>query len=383
MHAIARLGGRRGIALPVALVALVAMTLLVTTALLTSTTEAASSAAQAGGTRLLYSAEGGLNEVLRAAAEAGLPLEPGEQVVVLAESRQRIRVTTALLHAQADADAPGAWRRTYSLTAQPVDAQGATRGRAVVAMIRQERPRPGPLTLRVSAAVTTGGTLRVEGSGVAASGEFTGCGAEGGMPAVRIAADGEVASGAGAAALVGWAEGRRSSGAEAVERSERRGDAFAAEVLDGRTLADVVASIPADHRWGPHGHPAGRLAWDGVLDPGEEVAVVDAGGGTAEIRGGEGMVIIVNGGMWMRDGATFRGVVVVEGSFALSGTATVHGALVALAPRRENTLASHGSIQVQYDRCMVDHALRRFGDVADTGPARFTGGTFAWSEVVR
>jgi hypothetical protein len=385
MHAIARMRGRRGVALPVALVGLVAMTLLVTTALLTSTTEAASSAAQAGGTRLLYSAEGGLNEVLRAAAEAGTPLEPGEQVVVLAENHQRVRVTTALLHQATDPDAPGAWWRTYSLTAQPVDAHGATRGRAVAAMIRQERPRPGPLGMRLTAAVTTGGTLRVVGDGVAASGEFTGCGTEGGVPAVRVAADAEVADpDGGVPGLAGWADGRRSTGTDAVERSHRSGDGLAAEVLGGRTLADVIASVPLDHRWGPRWHPAGRRAWDGTVDPGEEVAVVDAAGGTVEIRGGAGMLVIVNGGMVMRDGAAFRGVVVVEGNFTLSGAAAVQGALVSLAPRGESVLVSRGgSIQVQYDRCMVELALRRFGDVAEAAPARFTGGTFAWSEVVR
>ena len=53
--------GRRGIALPVALLGLVAVSLMVTTVLLTSSTESAVGAAHVDAARSLYTAEQGLN----------------------------------------------------------------------------------------------------------------------------------------------------------------------------------------------------------------------------------------------------------------------------------------------------------------------------------
>ncbi|HVH13694.1 MAG TPA: hypothetical protein VM759_11610, partial [Longimicrobium sp.] len=70
--------GRRGIALPVALVGLVAVSLLVTTALLTSSTEFAISAANTAGSRALYTAENGMQEFVRLMATQPAAITPGE-----------------------------------------------------------------------------------------------------------------------------------------------------------------------------------------------------------------------------------------------------------------------------------------------------------------
>jgi len=389
---IGRARGRRGVALPVALVGLVAMSLLVTTALLTSTTESAISAAQAGGTRMLYSAEGGLNEVLRAAAVAQAPLVAGQQTVTLQETQQRVRVTTALLHAEVDPGYPNAWQRTYSLTAEPVDASGATRGRAVVAMIRQERPRPDPLAMNITSAITLGGDMHVNGNAFTVSGQFSGCGMQGGVNAVRAASESDITTNNNSHMnnFEGYDDGGYTTGTAAIERSDLTRDELAENVLNGRSVEEIIASVPLANKWGPRWHPSGsNRSWSGTLAAGENVAVIDANRGTVEVKGGSGVVIIVNGNMLMKGSSSFDGIIIVEGNFTLSGNPTLRGALVSLAMQGENELIQddsslgNGSIMVQYDKCKVDSALQRFGDLAGTSPASFTGSTFAWFEVVR
>ena len=66
--------GERGVALPLALLGLVGVSLIVTTALLTSSTEYAISSAHQDATRALYIAEGGLQAYV---AEYGSALAPG------------------------------------------------------------------------------------------------------------------------------------------------------------------------------------------------------------------------------------------------------------------------------------------------------------------
>ncbi|HYW13851.1 MAG TPA: hypothetical protein VE871_17950 [Longimicrobium sp.] len=396
MTGLAKVGrGRRGVALPVALVGLVVMSLLVTTVLLTSTTEGAISAAQANGARALYNAEGGLSEVLRAAMVAQQPLPVGQQTLQLAESRQRVRVTTALLRSHVpDAAFPNVWTRTYSLTAEPVNAGGQTTGRAVVAMIRQERKRPDPLSMNITSAITLGGDMHVNGNAFTVSGRSNACGANGGVDAVRAASDSEITTNNTNHFnnFNGYDNGQNTSGQSAIERSNLTRDQLKDNVLQGKSVEEIIATVPLSQKFGPRWHAVGtpNRTWDGRIDAGDGgVAVIDANRGTVEIQGGSGVVIIVNGNLLMKGNSSFAGIIIVEGNFTLSGNPTVTGALVSLAMQGENEIQqddsaiANGSITVQYDKCAIDGALQKFGDAAHAAPATIMGTTFAWSEVVR
>lgn len=395
MTGLARVGrGRRGVALPVALVGLVVMSLLVTTVLLTSTTEGAISAAQANGARALYNAKGGLSEVLRAAMVAQTPLPTGQQTLQLAESRQRVRVTTALLRSEVpDVALPNVWTRTYSLTAEPVNAAGQTTGRAVVAMIRQERKKPDPLAMNITSAITLGGDMHVNGNAFTVSGRSTACGANGGVDAVRAASDSEITTNNTnhLQNFKGYENGQNTTGMTAIERSNLSRQQLAKNVMSGRSVEEIIATVPLAQKFGPRWHTTGNnRTWDGVLDATDGgVAVIDANRGTVEIKGGSGVVIIVNGNLLMKGNSSFSGIIIVEGNFSLSGNPTVTGALVSLAMQGENEIQqddsaiANGSITVQYDKCAIDGALQKFGDVAHTAPATIMGTTFAWSKVVR
>lgn len=387
--------GRRGVALPVALVGLVVMSLLVTTVLLTSTTEGAISSAQANGARALYNAEGGLSEALRAAMVAQAPLVPGQQTLTLAESGQRVRVTTALLYSNVpDATLPNVWTRTYSLTAEPVNASGVTTGRAVVAMVRQNRPKPNPLSMNITSAITLGGDMHVNGNAFTVSGQYNGCGSVGGVDAVRAAEDSDITTNNTNHFnnFKGYENGQKTSGLSAIERSDMSRDELKDNVLSGKSVEEIIATVPLSQKFGPRWHAAGtpNRTWDGRLDTGDGgVAVIDANRGTVEIQGGSGVVIIVNGNLLMKGNSSFAGIIIVEGNFTLSGNPTVTGALVSLAMQGENEIQqddsaiANGSITVQYDKCAIDGALQKFGDVAHAAPATIMGTTFAWSEVVR
>ncbi len=387
--------GRRGVALPVALVGLVVMSLLVTTVLLTSTTEGAISAAQANGARALYNAEGGLSEVLRGVMVTQAPLEVGPQTLQLAESKQRVRVTTALLRSDVpDPALPNVWMRTYSLTAEPVDAAGNTTGRAVVALVQQRRPRPNPLAMNITSAITLGGDMHVNGNAFTVSGQYNGCGSTGGVDAVRAASDSDISTNNTNHFnnFKGYEDGQNTSGLGAIERSNLTRDQLKDNVLQGKSVEEIIATVPLSQKFGPRWHAVGtpNRVWDGTLGTGDGgVAVIDANRGTVEIQGGSGVVIIVNGNLLMKGNSSFSGIIIVEGNFTLSGNPTVTGALVSLAMQGENEIQqddsaiANGSITVQYDKCAVDGALQKFGDVGHTAPATIVGTTFAWSEVVR
>jgi hypothetical protein len=382
---------RRGVALPVALVGLVAVSLLVTTALLTSSAESAISTAQANGARALYNAEGGLNEYLRQTAVAAVGLTPGQQTVTLAESGQRVRVTVARLRRTVQAQATTS---TYSLTAEPVNAQGAVRGRAVVAMVQEFIPPPVPLDMNITSAITLGGDLDVNGNAFTVNGRFNGCGVTAGVDAVRSASDSNIETNnerhmdnfQGVNDL-----GANTQGRAAIDRSNLTREQLADNVLAGRSLEEIIALIPLSKKWGPRWHASGtaNYTWDGRLDTGEDLAVVDANGGTIEVLGGTGVLIVVNGNMRMRGNSTFTGVIIVEGNFSLSGNPQINGALVSLAMQGENEIVqdesaiANGNITVQYDKCAIDAAQQAFGRASGPQTPRLMGRTFAWLEVVR
>jgi hypothetical protein len=382
---------RRGVALPAALVALVAVSLLVTTALITSSAESAISTAQANSARALYDAEGGLNEFLRQTAVAGVALTPGQQTVTLQENQQRVRVSVARLRRTAQGQA---LTSTYSLTAEPVTAAGVPRGRAVVAMVQEFIPPPVPLDMNITSAITLGGNLDVNGNAFTVNGRYNGCGVTAGVDAVRSAVDSEIETNnerhmdnfQGVNDL-----GQNTKGRAAIDRSTLTRDQLADNVLAGRSLEEIIALVPLSKKYGPRWHAQGtpNYTWDGRLDSGEDLAVVDANGGTIEVQGGTGVVIVVNGNMRMKGNATFTGIIIVEGNFSLAGNPQINGALVSLAMNGENEIIqdesaiANGNITVQYDKCAIDAAQQAFGRASGPPTPRLMGRTFAWLEVVR
>lgn len=380
---------QRGVALPLALLGLISVSLLVTTALVTSSTELAISNAHQDATQALYVAEGGLQTYVATNGPA-LMADTGAAFVYQppsGDAAEEVTVTVSYLGQQIRQDQ--SLLRVFSVQATPV--RGG--GRRVSTLVKQIFPPANPLNTNITSALTLGGNLDVDGNSFTVNGRVTSNLCDGAsVEAARIAVDSDINANnpshmdnfLGKDGTKGW---------DAIERTSLTRDELARDVMGGKTLDELIELVPESHRWGPRYPLDGQVrTWDGVVDtlPGaEKVAVVDANGGTVLVEGGKGVLIVVNGNIEMKGDARFDGIIIVEGSFWLHGTPQVVGALVSLARDVENRIDLNteaeidGHVTVQYDRCQIDAAEDGFGQLAQPFLTPTVAGTFAWMEMTR
>lgn len=386
--------GRRGIALPVALVGLVAVSLLVTTALLTSNAEYAISAAQTQGARALYTAESGLQQFVGSLSAQPQLLVPGSarvidvQVGTAAAQTAPVRITTDRLWF-VDGGMAAQSKYVYAVTAQPLDADGNARGRSVVALVEQTKEPPAPLNTNITSAITLGGDLDVNGNAFTVNGRYSGCGVNGGVDAVQAAAGSLITANNQKHFdnFLGYENGGNTSGQSAIDRTTLTRDQLARQVLGGMTLAQLVNVVPLNRKWGPRFN---RPAWNGYVADTAGLAVVDANDGTVDVQGGGGVLIVVNGNIRMRGNTRFDGIIIVEGNFDLAGTPTVNGALISLAQNDgqniinlDQSALGSGHITVQFNKCEIIAAQQKFQQQSISPQPALRKTAFAWSEVVR
>jgi hypothetical protein len=379
-----------GVALPLALIGLVSITLLVSTALITSSTELAISSAHQGATQSLYVAEGGVQAYV---AEQGLGLSAVAGMAPFSytpagEGDGAVAISVVHLGTQMQEDS--SLLRLYTVQATP--AVGA--GRTVAAIVSQVVPPPVPLQTNITSALTLGGNLDVDGNAFWVSGrsQDASCGA--GVEAVRMSdeSDIDVNNTNHMKNFVGVDDaGANVTGYAAIDQSELSRAALAIDVMGGMTLDQIIAQIPPGNRWGPKfSPPDGPVReFSGYVTASEGVAVVDADGGTVLLEGGSGVLIIINGNLEMQGNARFDGIIIVEGSFWLHGRPQVNGALVSLSIDAENLIELDemaeldGNITIQYDRCKIDQAAANFGQMTQESMTPTVRSTHAWQEVVR
>lgn len=394
----------RGVALPLALMGLVVVTLLVTAALLSSSTEMATSQARTDGSQGLYRAEAAVDRYLSAVALAGARLQDstGVRTYTLADgdpatTDPRIRLTNTTLSVVTAAN--GAVTRTFSVLSEPLRGEVA-RGRAVVAMVTQNTPPPMPFATNVKSAIALGGDLDVNGNAFTISGRLqtSDTCASRGVDAVEKTSDSDITANNinHMRNFIGVdAAGNATSGTSAIRTVagvSREQLAYAALGLQpGQTLDDLIAALPASKKFGPRfGSPVS--AFDGRVDWQDKVAVVDANGGAVELLGDSGVVIIVNGHVRMRGSTSFKGIIIVEGNFDLAGTPTVNGAIISLGIREtptgniinlDSNAIGNGHVTVQFNKCSIKAAERAFRNASADGAIPTTLTPFAWFEVVR
>jgi hypothetical protein len=384
---------RRGIALPVALLALVALTLMVTTVMLTSSSEGAIARAHVDATQSLYDAEAGLVGFAMTQATGQAPFTAGTQTVALAGTGRRVSITTALLNSRALAD--NSTYRTWALTAEGIR-NGAVSGRSITALVIQRTPA-GNLGLNIQSAITLGGDLHVNGNSFTVNGHNA-CGAGAGWQAVQKADSSQVTVNQQKMFnnFSGTRNGGNTTGQGAIDSTHLTRQQLANQVLGNKTLASIIDQIPISKKWCSSttvckfksGTPlVNRPLWPGSTPAGDSVAVVDGNGGTVSVGGGRGLLIVTNGNLDMHGNAKFDGIIIVEGTFTLSGTPNVTGSLISLAMNGNNVITQddsdlgNGNIMVQFDQCKVDAAMSAFSHVASTVTTSST--TFAWAEMVR
>jgi hypothetical protein len=167
---------------------------------------------------------------------------------------------------------------------------------------------------------------------------------------------------------------------------------LARDVLNGATLDQLIATIPASNTWGPAFAGGGPVrTFDGTLDANDRgVAIVDAAGGTVLLRSGSGVVIVINGRVEMSGVTEFSGLVISEQSFWLHGSVEFSGALISLSYDATSRIELadgdqevNGSVDVQYDRCAINSAAGAWGQLTQATQPPVLQPTVSWLEVVR
>jgi hypothetical protein len=405
----------QGVALPVVVLCLAALTVLLLGLVLTASTELVVSLAHRETTEDLYASEAAIHAWI---AENG----PGLTAVT---ATSWIPEGTAVpVRIQVDRLAAAGASSGYSLFAVHAEPErGEGRSRAVTAMIRTRPYLPSPFLPSLRATITAGGDTRVERVGSAGFTLLDGGGS--GCAAPMPQAESPVIHAAGSTLLVvgtGVHEGTPLP-------SELGPAALLGSVLGGHRVRDLAWN--ADIRFGRHfnelrhrgsevqgGAPDTRLDWGcpaeliGSLPPGSvtpclpgsgedrwPIVAIDAENDTVRISAhhGQGMLIVVNGHLQISGPFVYRGLILAERSVRIAGGGagwppSISGAIVAgggvTVLDGRDPVSGHSTVArrvIQFDRCALDRAVQVFNAVEDGrwGTRRVLGRPFAWAEVMR
>lgn len=396
--------GKRGIALPLALLGLVAVTLLVTTVLVTSGTEFAVSTGQSDASRSLFDADGGLQGYV--AQQAGLGNGTvnkfTEGVTAYVFNGKTYNVTKARLARSVVMNSNGGTStETWSLIASP-----DTAGRGVGAFIQVQRALVNA-RLNVNAGFTSGGDVKIFGSSIVSDGSVgqTSCDSTSSQYAVQVTAGGSID--AGTKNLVG------TGNVSSIQKAQ---------------LMNTVLGMPLDSmakyatiRFGPM---YGKSDWPNNVRPSDSYALnrapdslynwgcpaIDVGAsschggqnrfvvvgidasniGTVKLNGdwGQGILMVMHGSLDVQGNFVFRGIVLVDQDLKMTGTGSgagkLEGTIVAFGENSTVTDNVGGNAMIRYNRCAINDAQNALNTQRiDSQPQSLTRSPFAWFELVR
>ena len=412
----------QGVALPVALLALVAVSIIVTSVLLSSVTEVSLSAAHKDATRGLFRAEGAI-EAYVAQNQLALDTVTNRRYLPPGSSTQdSVLITVSRLASVRNPDSRFSGDTlnndtTFSIASTPIRG-----GRQVVAMIDKVFRA---VNMTVEGGLISGDTVRLAGNTTVSDGSDSPLGADGnaicadtvGGKAIQTSPGATVGT-SGNVTVVGEQEETPVARTDLVQSLfgtdlqsliQRADIKFAAGQFgqdpitsDPQTKWPKVAnkSTPQNtpYNWGC---PADIYLKDDknpslgtacIIDGDEThrpIVAIDAGGGTvtANLSHGQGMLIIYNGNLKVAGNFTYKGVVLVEGNFDIFATGggasapKIEGAVIGVGAgsKIDNDVA--GSPTIRYNRCAINllrqqweetKVFRRMGDR-----------TYGWSEIVR
>lgn len=428
----------RGVALPVALLALVAVSILVTSLLLSSATEVSLSAAHQDATRGLFTAEGAIEAYVAQTGEnlAPTPAAGVSYIPPGGTSRDEVTIRVEVLgnvpNKVTQYSTLTAWNdTTYAVTATP-----RRGGRQVVAMIDKVMEK---FTVMIDAGLVSGDNVKVSGGALLSDGSDSQiCADSVGGKAVQTTTNADTAKIEGSGRILG----------ENEKITVPRGDLV--KNIFGRTLEEMIASADIhlnsrdfkDDR-GNVTHNVGKVtSFGGVGAPRPNmqntplnwgcpadmfadcqlpenrdadttrlpvVAINASSTECVKVKGVEtcdpnvwntaivdmshaqGILIVYNGNFRVAGQFAFKGIIVVQGTFAIEGTSTtgprVEGAVIGLGMARDGTQSTiadntaSGGATVRYNRCATNLVT---GQIQENAPIRRMGGkTFGWFEVVR
>ncbi|HEY0036287.1 MAG TPA: pilus assembly PilX N-terminal domain-containing protein [Longimicrobium sp.] len=404
---------RRGAALPVALMGLVAVSLLVTAALFTSSTEFAISAAHRTGAASLFDADAALEQYVADRLGAGLGMDTTAAGAVRGPGGAAYTVQVDRMSDSRNMDSvPMTRTEIFSLLVQPANG----RGRGVGAFITAKRSA-NPLRTNINSGATSGGAIKISGSSVISNGsdQSNYCGAADNESdfAVQVTSDAcppgtancidageknlDGAKGTTSYTKAELAERLLGPGVTLRSLAENAGIKFGA-MWDSANYSHITraystTSTPRKYNWGC---PAAL----GVACPSTAAAdlhmvvAIDASGlsdKTVVINGdyGQGIIVVLNGNLRIQGNFVFKGILLVEGDMDIKGgsggeDAKIEGSVVAFGANSAVADNVSGNATIRYNTCGIKDAERAMNNSAlDNAPQARSGGTFSWYELIR
>ena len=403
-----------GIALPVALVSLVAVTLIVTAVVLTSATEVALSGAHQDATQRFYRAEGAIQAYVAQSQLALVPTaSPVRFVAAGAQSIDSVLISVSLLGSAKNPTAGFPRDTVFAILAVPVRG-----GREVVAMVDKVNRA---LNMSVEGGLVSGDNVTLGGNTTVSDGSDSQiCADSVGGKAIQTTPDAAVSQ-TGNARIVGETETTQTAAADLVQQLFgtslqsliAKGDVKFARGTFGNTAVSSLGTLAnrlnpqaTPYNWGcprdvflnQDGSTACELDADTLYLP---LVVIDASNsdgswGTVNMNlsHGQGMVIVYNGNLAIQGNFAYKGVILVEGTFDIRGSGgqgaaspKIEGAVIGLG-RNANGAQSvvdnndlSGSPTLRYNRCAINLVKSSW---ATSKPFLQMGRrTFGWFEVVR
>jgi hypothetical protein len=396
--------GNRGIALPLALLGLVAVTLMVVTVLVTSGTEFAVSNGQSSATRSLFTADGALQGFV--AQQAGLGTGTvnkfTEGVSAYVFNGTTYSVTQARLARSVVMNPNGGTStETWSLIANP-----NTAGRGVGAFIQVQRTLTNA-RLNVNAGFTSGGNVKIFGSSIVSDGSVgeTACDSSSSPYAVEVTQGGTIT--AGSQNLVG------AGNVSSVVKSQLMNTVLGMPLDSMAKLATIrfgpmygksdwpnnvrpndsysLTRAPDSlYNWGCPVADVGSSSCHGGQDRFVVVGIDARNLGTVKLNGdwGQGVLMIMHGSLDVQGNFVFRGIVLVDQDLKMTGTGSgagkLEGTIVAFGDSSTVTDNVGGNAMIRYNRCSINDAQNALNSQRiDSQPQDLSRSPFAWFELVR
>jgi hypothetical protein len=427
-----------GVALPIALLSLVAVTILVTSVLLSSSTEVVLSSAHQDATRGLFNAEGAIEAYVAAQGAALTPATtnytpPGGSEVELSVTR----LASVPSSDAAFSSDPSLNDITYAVTATP-----RRGGRRVTALIKRVTHR---FNVTINAGLLSGDNVSVSGGAKLSDGSDspidpgTGqqlCTDTDGAKAVQLTSNSNgTVSTSGGGTIVGAVETLNVQTKDIVQSTFGRTlqqlidgadiKLNSRDFKDGKVVTHNVGKVTSLLGQGATPMQNTPLNWGCPADIFADcrlptyrdadttrlpVIAIDAGSTACDRKNtncssvwntaivdmshGQGILIVYNGNFHIAGQFAFKGVILVEGSFTIDGRGgdavnapKIEGAVIGLglnAQGQQSTVSDNsaaGNATVRYNRCAINLVTQQ--TTRAVPDPRLEGRTFGWFEVVR
>lgn len=396
---------QRGIALPMALFGLVAISLLVTTALITSTTEWSIASAQTDAARSMYQTEGALQAYV---AQRGSELAVAQTTYTVPGTTAQYSIDVSRMSVSKEPSPSNNGMATYAIRGERT-----TGGRSLIAMLRVPVKY---LDVRVNAGASFGTDATISGS-IDVNSSSNLCNLNGADDAVTHAQGTRLIIRGQAATNIGSDTSTFNGNSVAMRDTIMNGIRLT-DLAKNATIKFRQASSNPDsifsgrptwnhtnprYRWGCPNRLANCAGADTTYYP---LVVIDASGpnntlGEVQIQGdhGQGMLVVIGGHLRITGNFVFKGIILVEGATDIHGGgsngAKIEGALVGLgtvnicnveatscssAAVSDDSDLSSGAV-IQYNRCAINSVQKFLNQQPVQQAVRKP--TFAWFEAVR